>query len=79
VSCTGFKYRDLFDYVKDKISLWSGVPVSIGIGATKTLSKLANRIAKKKYRAIGVYIIDSEDKRINALRNTDVNDVWGVG
>ena len=82
VSCTGFKYCDLYDYVKDardKISNWSGVPVSMGIGATKTLSKLANRIAKKKYRAIGVYIIDTEDKRIDALRNTDVNDVWGVG
>ncbi|RFZ82008.1 Y-family DNA polymerase [Mucilaginibacter terrenus] len=82
VSCKGFKYRDLFTYVKDardKISHWSGVPVSIGIGATKTLAKVANRIAKKKYRDVGVYIIDTEEKRLDALRNTDVTDVWGVG
>jgi DNA polymerase V len=82
VSCKGFNYRNLFDYVSDarnKISHWSGIPVSIGIGQTKTLAKVANRIAKKKYRDIGVYLIDTEAKRIDALKNTDVNDVWGVG
>lgn len=73
---------NLYNYVKDardKITQWSGVPVSIGVGATKTLSKVANRIAKKQYRSIGVYVIDTEEKRIVALKNTDVNDVWGVG
>ncbi|GAA4907214.1 Y-family DNA polymerase [Mucilaginibacter defluvii] len=82
VSCKGFEYRDLFSYVKDardKISHWSGVPVTIGVAPTKTLSKLANRIAKKKFRAIGVYIIDSEEKRIDALHTTDIKDLWGVG
>ncbi|MCC8409930.1 Y-family DNA polymerase [Mucilaginibacter sp. UR6-1] len=82
VSCTGFKYRDLFSYVKDardKISHWSGVPVTIGVAPTKTLSKLANRIAKKKYRSIGVYILDSEEKRIDALHTTDIKDLWGIG
>ncbi|TFF34375.1 Y-family DNA polymerase [Mucilaginibacter psychrotolerans] len=82
VSCKGFKYRNLFNYVKDardKISHWSGIPVSIGIGETKTLAKLANRIAKKQYREVGVYIIDSEEKRIAALKATDVTDVWGIG
>nr|WP_256474463.1 Y-family DNA polymerase [Mucilaginibacter aurantiaciroseus] len=82
VSCKGFIYRNLFNYVKDardKISHWSGVPVSIGIAETKTLAKLANRIAKKKYREIGVYIIDTEEKRVAALKATNVNDVWGVG
>jgi DNA polymerase V len=41
VRCDDLKYRNLFEYVKDardKISSWSGVPVSIGIGRTKTLS-----------------------------------------
>ena len=71
ISCNGLKYRNLFDYVKDardKITHWSGVPVSIGVAPTKTLSKLANRIAKKHFRSVGVYIIDSEYKRLKHLK-----------
>ncbi len=82
VDCKGLQLLNLYNYVKDardKITQWSGVPVSIGVGATKTLSKIANRIAKKQYRSIGVYVIDTEQKRIEALKNTNVNDVWGVG
>lgn len=82
VCCKGLNYREPFAYIKDardKISRWSGVPVSIGVAETKTLAKLANRIAKKQYRAVGVYIIDSEEKRIAALKATGLNDIWGVG
>lgn len=82
VDCEGLQLLNLFNYVKDardKITQWSGVPVSIGVGATKTLAKVANRIAKKQYRSIGVYVIDTEEKRIEALKNTDINDVWGIG
>ncbi|QEC77816.1 Y-family DNA polymerase [Mucilaginibacter ginsenosidivorax] len=81
VSCKGLKYRDQFSYIKDardKISRWSGVPVSIGVAETKTLAKLANRIAKKQFRETGVYILDTEDKRIDALKNTEITDLWGV-
>ncbi|RKR82837.1 DNA polymerase V [Mucilaginibacter gracilis] len=82
VDCDGLEYRVFFDYIKtarDKISHWFGVPVSIGVAETKTLAKLANRIAKKQYRKIGVYIIDNEEKRLSALRSTEINDVWGIG
>jgi DNA polymerase V len=82
VDCNGLEYRDYFEYIKtarDKITNWSGVPVSIGVAETKTLAKLANRIAKKQYRKIGVYIIDNEEKRLSALKSTDINDVWGIG
>jgi DNA polymerase V len=82
VDCNGLEYRNCFNYIKaarDKITTWSGVPVSIGIAETKTLAKLANRIAKKQYREIGVYIIDTERKRIDALKSTDIKDVWGIG
>ena len=47
---TAFKSKDLIKYgqqIKSKIKQWTGLPVSIGIGSTKTLSKLANHIAKK--------------------------------
>jgi len=82
VDCKGPEYRNSFDYIKtarDKITTWSGVPVSIGVAETKTLAKLANRIAKKQYRSIGVYIIDTEEKRLAALKSTLINDVWGIG
>ncbi|MDH6358949.1 Y-family DNA polymerase [Parabacteroides sp. PF5-9] len=56
-----------------------GIPVSVGIAHTKTLSKCANKFAKKYQAYNGVCVIDSEDKRIKALQLTDISDVWGVG
>lgn len=82
VDLSGFDYVDLYSYVKnmrDSITQWSGIPVSIGVGQTKTLSKIANRIVKKKYRKEGVYILDTEEKRIEALKATKIEDVWGIG
>lgn len=59
---------------------WAGIPVSVGIAPTKTLGKVANRIAKKfTERTGGVYVIDTEDKRIKALKWLPVEDVWGIG
>lgn len=58
----------------------TGIPISVGVGATKTLAKVANRIAKKfAKRTNGVYIIDTEEKRIKALKWLKVEDVWGIG
>lgn len=53
-----------------------GMPVGIGIAPTKSLAKVANHIAKKNN---GVFVIDSEQQRDWALRNTPIEDVWGVG
>ena len=56
---------------------WTGIPTSIGIAETKTLSKIANHIAKKKKSGvvslIGIENIDP------ILEKVDINDVWGVG
>jgi len=52
----------------------------VGIAPTKSLSKVANRIAKKfPERTNGVYIIDDEEKRVKALKWLKVEDVWGIG
>ena len=56
-----------------------GIPVSFGIAPTKTLAKVATRYAKRYPAYHGVCTIDSEDKRIKALRNFPVADVWGFG
>lgn len=53
-----------------------GMPIGVGIGPTKSLAKIANRIAKKHS---GVFVIESENERLWALANTPVEDIWGVG
>ena len=59
---------------------WTGIPISIGIGTTKTLAKLANRIAKKDPSAQGVYRLPTlESERTGTLADTAVEDVWGIG
>ncbi len=63
-----------------KVMGWTGIPVSIGIGPTKTLAKLANRLAKKSAKADGVVDLASRPDLIEtALKRVEVGDVWGVG
>ena len=48
VDLTGIPNKEIFsDNLRKKINQWVGIPVSIGIAPTKTLSKIANSIAKK--------------------------------
>lgn len=79
----GYEMFDLTDYgsgMRKKVRMWTGIPISVGIAPTKALSKLANRIAKKfADKTGGVYVIDSDEKRIKALKWMKVEDVWGIG
>lgn len=65
--------------IRDTVKQWTGLPVSIGIGPSKTLSKLANRIAKKHPEHDGVFDITDRPDTNALLAATDVQDVWGVG
>ena len=57
-----------------------GIPTSIGIAPTKTLAKVANRIAKKyPEQTHHVYIIDSPEKIEKALKWLPIEDIWGIG
>ena len=81
---TSFKSKDLIQYsqqIKTKIKQWTGLPVSIGIGSTKTLSKLANHIAKKNSSFKGVCNLNVMDKDTleTWMSHIPVNEVWGVG
>jgi DNA polymerase V len=59
---------------------WTGIPISVGIAPTKSLAKVANRIAKKfQDKTGGSYVIDTEEKRIKALKWLKVEDIWGIG
>ncbi|MDI9863979.1 Y-family DNA polymerase [Flectobacillus sp. DC10W] len=65
--------------IKTTVKQWIGVPVCVGVAETKTLAKIANRYAKKNFKNLGVWVIDSEQRRIEALKSTDIEDVWGIG
>lgn len=62
-----------------KVSRGTGIPVSIGIAPTKTLAKMANKFAKKYPAYNRLCIIDTEEKRIKALKLFEIGDVWGIG
>lgn len=66
--------------IKKTLQKCLSMPVCAGFGASKALSKIANRIAKKfPKQTNGVYVIDTEEKRIKALKWVKIEDVWGIG
>ncbi|RYE88823.1 MAG: Y-family DNA polymerase [Hyphomicrobiales bacterium] len=67
--------RDL----RSTVSTWTGVPTCVGIGPTKTLAKLANKIAKTTPQLGGVCDLTSEEARREWLPLVDLEDVWGIG
>lgn len=79
----GLEHLNLQDYgekMQKQVTKWTGIPISVGIAHTKALSKVANRIAKKfPDRTKSVYIIDTEEQRIKALKWLAVEDIWGIG
>jgi len=79
----GFEKLNLETYckeIKNMVFKWTGIPISIGIAPTKALAKAANRIAKKfPNQTKGVYLINSKEKRIKALKWLNIIDVWGIG
>ena len=62
-----------------RIKKWVGMPVSIGLGPTKTLAKLASHFAKKYPGYHHCCLIDSEEKRLKALKLYPIEEVWGIG
>lgn len=66
--------------IKDKVELWTGIAVSIGVAPTKTLSKIANYLAKSnKTESRCLMILDTDEKITSALQRTPVEEIWGVG
>ncbi len=71
----GINYIDLASQIRKRVKQWVGIPVSIGIGPTKTLAKVAAHFAKKEKS--GVYQVPSPADPI--LAKLAIGDVWGVG
>ena len=75
-----FSLQDVGIKMRKTVYKSTGIPVSIGFADTKALAKVANKIAKKfTDRTGGVYVINTDEKRIKALKWTKVEDVWGIG
>lgn len=79
----GFNYLNIEEYgkiIQRTVTKGTGIPISVGFAPTKALAKVANKIAKKyPERTKSVYVIDTEEKRIKALKWTKIEDVWGIG
>ena len=61
--------------IRERVLKWTGIPTSVGISNTKTLSKVANHIAKKNKAGV-IFLRENID---NILKDFDIADVWGVG
>ncbi len=69
-------FKDVVN-IRKKIIKWTGIPMSFGIAPTKTLSKIANHIAKKRTYE-GVFDISENNVANDIMRNLPVEELWGV-
>ena len=74
-----YNYSKYAMEVREIILKWTGIPVSIGIGETKTLAKIANQIAKDNPRTRGVFDITKIRNKEEILKTIKVEKVWGIG
>jgi DNA polymerase V len=80
---TGIK-RDLVIYgqeIKETVMRWTGLPICVGIGHSKTLAKLANHCAKKQptFRGVCDFTHMSQDELNAVMETLPVSSVWGIG
>lgn len=82
LSLSGLQAKGLDTYcreIKATVEQWTGIPVSVGVGETKSLAKIANKIAKKSPKAGGVLNLAGSPYIDQALDRVPIGDVWGVG
>ena len=77
VGLRGRNYENEMRRMRATILQWTGIPVSIGIGKTKTLAKLANHYAKRTLGIGGVAKIPQNPNEM--LKTIEVGDIWGIG
>ena len=79
----GFEKYNLSEYattMRSRVLKWTGIPTCVGIAPNKALCKVANKIARSNLKqSKGICVIDSEEKRIKALKWTKIGNVWGIG
>lgn len=81
IDLTGMSPMDAIEFAKklrQTVTQWTGIPVCIGLGPTRTLAKMANSLAKKA-NTLGVFSLDDVHQRHNIFKTFSVGDIWGVG
>ncbi|MER0172041.1 MAG: Y-family DNA polymerase [Nitrosomonas sp.] len=81
---SGFRRTNHADYgqrIRKRIKQWTGLPVCVGIGSTKTLAKLANHIAKKnpEFNAVCDLNSLSLEQQADWFQRIEVGEIWGIG
>lgn len=71
--------QEIANQIKDCVHKNTGIPVGVGVAKTKSLSKMANKFAKKVAENKGVYVVETEAKRRHLLQSSSVKDIWGIG
>lgn len=82
LNLTGFDLATLDAYGREIVATtkrYTGIPVSMGIGPTKVLAKIANRICKRRAIPGQVFNIGSAESLESILTTIDVGDIWGIG
>jgi DNA polymerase V len=74
-------YAVLGHAIRQRVKQWTGLPVCVGIGPTKTLAKLANHLAKKRPEFDSVCDLSAMDETelVSYFSSVEVGEVWGVG
>ncbi|MGE4293908.1 MAG: Y-family DNA polymerase [Desulfovibrio sp.] len=65
--------------IRATVHRWTGIPVCVGLARTKTLAKVANRLAKKRPGGGGVLLLEAGRELDAALAGVEAGDVWGIG
>jgi DNA polymerase V len=79
---TGFPEHKIEEIARElRLRVWRevGIPVSVGVAPTKVLAKLANNRAKKDQDLKGVLVLNSKERIDQAMKQTEIGDIWGVG
>nr|MDJ0704151.1 hypothetical protein [Leptolyngbyaceae cyanobacterium MO_188.B28] len=80
LSLDGLSHLDLEAYAQEiraRVKQWAGIPVSIGIGPTKTLAKVANHIAKRRTKT-GVFDMRDQALQSEILESFPIKEIWGI-
>lgn len=65
--------------IRHDVRTLAKIPTCIGIGPTKTIAKLANKVAKKDRAGDGICDFAEEADRIDAYSSLGLGEVWGIG
>jgi len=73
--------EQLASEIVETVKRWTGVPVSLGLGPTRTLAKAASRLAKDESHITGrkYALLFNREERVSGMKRLSIDKVWGVG